>query len=177
MTKPPVAIVAAVARNGVIGSDNRLLWRLSSDLKRFKALTMGTPVVMGRKTFQSLPPAGLPGRMIVVVTRGSNFAAPGVVVAPGIGAALDLAAREAARSGAEEIMIAGGADIYAQTIGLAERLYLTEVDLAPDGDASFPALDPSHWREVARLVPPRGERDEAAFAFVDYVRRPDARRP
>ena len=176
MTTPPVALVVAVARNGVIGSDNRLLWRLSSDLKRFKALTMGKPVVMGRKTFQSLPRAGLPGRSIIVVTRDAAFAATGVIVAHGLDAALEIAAREAARLGADEIMVAGGAEIYAQTLALADRVHVTEVDLAPEGDAAFPALDPAQWREAARVAPPRGERDEAAFAFVDYVRRPRARR-
>ena len=168
MSAPRVALIAAVARNGVIGAHNRLLWRLSSDMKRFKALTMGKPVIMGRKTYQSLPPSGLPGRSIVVVTHDSAFAAPGVSLAHSIDAAL----ASAARSGVDEIMIAGGAEIYAQTMARAERLYVTEVDLAPQGDAMFPAIDPARWREATRVAPPRGERDEADFAFVDYVRRP-----
>ena len=166
VSAPRVALIAAVARNGVIGGDNRLLWRLSSDMKRFKALTIGKPVIMGRKTFQSLPPSGLPGRAIIVVTRDAAFSAPGVGVAHSIDAALELAARY----GAEEIMIAGGAQIYAQTIARAERLHLTEVDLAPQGDATFPSIDSARWRETTRFAPPRGERDEADFAFVDYAR-------
>ncbi len=170
MSRPPLLLVAAVARNGVIGKDNRLLWRLSSDLRRFKALTMGKPLVMGRKTFASIG-RPLPGRETIVVTRDPAFAAEGALVAHSLEAALKLADERAAAMGADAILIAGGGEIYAQTIGRADRLAITEVALEPDGDARFPPIDPSMWREVRRERGERGPRDEADFAFVDYERR------
>jgi len=165
----PLLIVAAVARNRVIGADNRLLWRLSSDLKRFKALTLGKPLVMGRKTFQAIG-RPLPGRETIVVTRDPGFRADGVLVAHGLEAALALAEARAAAMGADAIVIAGGGELYAQTLSRADRLALTEVALAPDGDAVFPAVDPALWREVRREPGVRGPNDEADFAFVDYER-------
>jgi dihydrofolate reductase len=169
---PPLALllVAAVARNGVIGSNNRLLWKLSTDLKRFKALTMGKPLVMGRKTFQSIGRA-LPGRETIVITRDKAFVAEGALVAHSLEAALKLAAERAVAMGADTIVIAGGGEIYAQTIGRADRLAITEVALAPEGDARFPPIDPLRWREVRREKGERGPRDGADFAFVDYERR------
>ncbi len=167
---PPILLVAAVARNGVIGANNRLLWRLSSDLKRFKALTMGKPMVMGRKTFASIGHP-LPGRETIVVTRDKDFVVEGAFVAHSLGAALELAAERAVAMGANAIVIAGGGEIYAQIIGRADRLAITEVALEPDGDARFPPIDPSMWREVRRERGERGPRDEADFAFVDYERR------
>ena len=169
MSAPVVALVAAVARNGVIGSGGALPWRLSSDLKRFKALTMGKPLVMGRKTYESIGRA-LPGRTTIVVTRDRGFAPAGVAVARDVGEALRLAEAAARVAGADEIVVAGGGELYAQTIGRAGRLYLTEVNLAPEGDARFPAVDPTRWREVAREPGVRGPRDEADFAFVTYER-------
>jgi len=166
---PTFLLVAAVARNGVIGSNNRLLWRLSGDLKRFKALTMGKPLVMGRKTFQSIGRA-LTGRETIVVTRDPALAPAGALVAHSLEAALKLAADRAAAMGAEAIVIVGGAEIYAQTIGRADRLAITEVALEPEGDARFPPIDPLQWREVRREKGERGPRDEADFAFVDYQR-------
>jgi dihydrofolate reductase len=170
MPHPPLVLVAAVARNGVIGADNRLLWRLSSDLRRFKALTLGKPLVMGRKTFESIG-RPLPGRVTIVVTRDKAFAAEGVLIAHHLDAALALAAERAAAMGADAIVIAGGGEIYAQTIGLASRLAITEVALKPEGDARFPRIDPALWREIRREQSQRGPRDEADFAFVDYERR------
>lgn len=166
----PVVLIAAVARNGVIGGDNRLLWRLPSDLKRFKALTMGKPLVMGRKTYESIG-RQLPGRETIVITRNPDFPAGGARSARSLDAALELASERAAALGADAIVIAGGAEIYAQTIGRADRLFITEVALAPAGDARFPAIDLSFWREVRRQQGERGPRDEADFAFVDYERR------
>ena len=168
--RPPLVIVAAVARNGVIGANNRLLWRLSSDLKRFKTLTMGKPLVMGRKTFESIG-RPLPGRETIVVTRDAGFFAEGALVAHSLDAALELAAERAAAMGADAIVIAGGGEIYAQTIQRADRLAITEVELTPLGDARFPRIDPAAWREVRRETGERGPKDEADFAFVDYERR------
>ena len=158
-----VAIIAAVGRNGAIGQAGGLPWRLSSDLRRFKALTMGKPLVMGRKTFESLR-RPLPGRRLIVVTRDPAFAHPGVEVAHGLEEAIALGAE------AEEIMIGGGEEIYAQALSFADRLYLTEVDLAPAADARFPAIDRSRWRETRREPGRRGPNDEADFAFVKYER-------
>ncbi len=167
---PPLILVAAVARNGIIGADNRLLWRLSSDLKRFKALTMGKPLVMGRKTFQSIGRT-LPGRETIVVTRNATFSPQGAIVAHSLEAALALAAERAGALGAEEIVVAGGGELYAQTIGRAARLAITEVALEPQGDTRFPPIIPVEWREVRREKGERGPNDEADFAFVEYERR------
>ncbi len=169
MSGPIVALIAAVARNGVIGSSGALPWRLSSDLKHFKAATMGKALVMGRKTFQSIG-GPLSGRTIVVVTRDRAFTAQGVSVAGAVDEALTLAKAAASAAGADEIVVAGGGEIYAQTIGRASRLHITEVDLAPSGDARFPPIDPAVWREVSRQKGERGPRDEADFAFVEYGR-------
>ena len=170
MSAPIIALIAAVAKNGVIGAGGALPWRLSSDLKHFKAATMGKPLVMGRKTYESIG-GPLPGRTIVVVTRDRAFAADGILVAPGVDEALALAEAAALDAGADEIVVAGGGEIYAQTIGRASRLHITEVDCAPAGDAHFPPIDAGEWREVSRRQGERGPRDEAEFAFVEYERR------
>jgi dihydrofolate reductase len=170
VSHPPPVLVAAVARNGVIGSDQGLPWRLSSDMKRYRALTWGKPMVMGRKTYLTIGRA-LPGRETIVVTRDRGFAAPGVLVAHDLEAALGLAAERARAMGASEIVVAGGGEIYAQTIGRAERLLITEVALDAKGKTHFPPIDPAQWREVSREKGERGPRDEADFVFVDYERR------
>jgi dihydrofolate reductase len=169
MTLPLVA-VAAVAQNGVIGVGDGLPWRISSDLKHFKALTMGKPLILGRRTFQSLR-RPLPGREIIVLTHAAAFASPGVGVAHTPEAALDLARRAAAAMGAAEICIGGGGEIYRVFLDRTARVELTEIALAPEGDAFFPPLDPAQWRETRRETPPRGEKDEADFAFVTLARR------
>ncbi len=166
----PLAIVAAVARNGVIGSNGGLAWRLSSDLKRFKALTWGKPLVMGRKTFESINRA-LPGRETIVVTRDGAFSPAGALVVPSLEAALALAAERARAMGADAIIVAGGGEIYAQTLHRASRLHITEVALEAEGDVRFPPIDRSIWREVTRQRGERGPRDEADFEFVDYERK------
>ena len=165
----PLVLVAAVARNGIIGGGNRLLWRLSSDMKRFKALTMGKPLVMGRKTFQSIG-RPLPGRETIVLTRDSAFEAEGVRAAHSLDAALALARERAVAMGADAIVIAGGGELYAETIGRADRLAITEVALEPDGDVRFPPIDPTVWREVFREPGKRGPKDEADHVFVEYAR-------
>jgi dihydrofolate reductase len=165
-----MVLVAAVARNGIIGANGALPWRLSSDLKRFKALTWGKPLVMGRKTFASIGRA-LPGRDTIVVTRDTAFAPPGILVAHSVEAALDHATERARAMGADDIVIAGGGEIYAQTIGRARRLFITEIALDAQGEARFPAIDPHAWRETRRETGRRGPRDDADFAFVEYERR------
>ncbi|MDH7799628.1 MULTISPECIES: dihydrofolate reductase [unclassified Beijerinckia] len=170
----PIVLVAAVASNRVIGGDNRLLWRLSTDLKRYKALTWGKPMVMGRKTFESIGKA-LPGRETIVITRNPAFTAPGVLTAPTLETALEIAHERAAAMGANEIIIAGGGEIYAQAMPLASRLEITEVDLAPEGDTYFPQVDAGAWRLVQRTAHgpgglELGPNDQAPFTFVTYER-------
>jgi len=163
-----LVIVAAVARNGIIGAKGGIPWR--SDLKRFKALAWGKPMVMGRKTFDSIG-RPLPGRETIVVTRDRAFAPQGVFVAHELDAALDLAHERARVMGADEIIVAGGAEIYAQTIARARRLLITEVALDAEGDVRFPPIDPLKWREVRRETGEQRPREDAGFVFVEYERR------
>ena len=164
-----IVLVAAVADNGVIGRGNAMPWRLSSDLRRFKALTMGKPVLMGRKTYLSIGKP-LPGRTNIVLSRDAGFAAPGLLVAGRLDAALAAARGDALRRGVNEIAVIGGTDIYAQCLPLADRLEITHVHMRPDGDSHFPPIDAANWREIARSEHPAGARDEASFACATYVR-------
>jgi dihydrofolate reductase len=164
-----IVLLAALAENGVIGRGNKLPWRLKSDMRRFRAVTMGKPVVMGRKTYLSIGKP-LVGRTTVVVSRDPAFAAPGVIVAPNLESALAAARGDAMRRNADTVVVAGGADIYPQTMPLAARLLITEVHKAVPGDARFPAIDKKIWRETARSEQIPGEDDEIAFAFVTYER-------
>jgi dihydrofolate reductase len=164
------SLICAVARNRVIGRDNQLLWRLKSDLRHFRDLTTGKPVIMGRKTHESIG-RPLPNRDNIVVTRDKAFAADGIIVVHALDEAFRIAGDCAKKRGVYEIIVAGGGDIYAQTITRADALYLTEVDLEPDGDAWFPPIDRTFWKEISRKVHPKGPDDEASFNFVDYVRR------
>jgi len=166
----PLLIVAAVASNGVIGGEGRLLWRLPSDLMRFKALTLGKPLVMGRKTYRSIGRL-LPGRETIVLTRDRTFDAEGAHVVHDLDAALALAQERARAMGADAAVVAGGGELYAETIGRADRLAITEVALAPRGEERFPPIDPARWREVRREPGVRGPKDEADFSFVEYERR------
>lgn len=167
----PVVVIAAVSETGVIGRDNQLPWRLSSDLKRFKALTMGKPMIMGRKTWESIGKA-LPGRRTIVVSRDPAFAADGAVVAASLGDAFVLARDAAIEMDSDEIAIVGGGQIYAAIMRDADRLEITEVRCRLEGDAMFPEIKPADWREVARVEMPAGEKDDHAMAFVTYKRRP-----
>jgi dihydrofolate reductase len=162
MGTPRIALVVAIARNGVIGRDNDLAWRISSDLKRFKALTMGKPILMGRKTWDSIG-RPLPGRHSLVLSRDRSLAISGATVVHDWDTALDAAA-------SEELMVVGGAEIYRLALPHADRLHLTEVDAAPEGDAYFPPFDRSVFRETLREAHAAGERDEFAFQFVDLER-------
>jgi dihydrofolate reductase len=164
-----IVLIAAVADNGVIGRGNGLPWRLSSDLKHFKALTMGKPVLMGRKTYLSIGKA-LPGRTNVVVSRDQTFSAPGVLVAGDLEAALTAARGDALRRGVDEILVIGGTDIFAQCMPLADRLEMTHVHLRPVGDTYFPPIDPERWRAAERSEHAAGPRDEASFTCVTYRR-------
>ena len=169
MPRIPVILVAAVADNGVIGQGGGLPWRLKSDLRNFRAVTMGKPVVMGRKTYLSIGKP-LKGRTNIVVTRDRAFAAPGVLVAPSVDAALTAARGDALRRCADAIAVIGGAEIYAQTIGQAHRLVITRVHLRPTGDTKFPTIDARAWDEIERSEHPAGPDDEAPFTTLVYER-------
>jgi dihydrofolate reductase len=166
----PLILVVAVAENGVIGRDNQLLWRLRTDLKRFRELTMGKPIIMGRKTFQSIGKP-LPGRETVVLTRDSGFSAEGVHVAHTWDEAVALASDLAGKIGADAVAVGGGAEIYAMALPFVRTIYLTEVHAAPEGDAVFPAFDRSRFREIRRSEHPKGADDEHPFTFIDLERR------
>jgi dihydrofolate reductase len=166
---PTILIVAAIAENGVIGRSNALPWRIKSDLKHFRALTLDKPVIVGRKTYLSIgKPLG--GRTNIVVSRDRNFAAAGIVVAPSLDAALAAARGDALRRGTDIIIVAGGAEIYAQAMPFAARLAITRVHKNVEGDAYFPLIDPKIWRETACEEHPPAEANEAAVAFVNYER-------
>ena len=173
-----VVVLAAVAENGVIGRGNALPWRLKSDMMHFRAITMGKPVVMGRKTYLSIGKP-LKGRTTIVVSRDPAFTAPGIVVAPSLDAALAVARGDALRRNADAIVVAGGADLYAQVMPQATQLAITEVHAPSEGDVRFPAIDPKVWRETARSRQTPAAEDEVSFTFVTYERAIEAamRRP
>ena len=162
--RPRISVIAALARNRVIGIENRLPWRLPEDLAHFKALTLNHPILMGRKTFESLG-RPLPGRTNIVITRNAHYKPDGCLVADSIQGAIALCAD------ADEVFFIGGADLYTQAIPLADRLYLTEVDIEAEGDAWFPDYDRSAFREVSRQPHTGGQGDALRFDFVVYERR------
>ena len=154
-----ISLILAMSSNGVIGADGALPWRIAEDMRRFKALTMGKPCIMGRKTWDSLPKKPLPGRINIVVTRDAHFAADGAVVVHSVDDALALAAAEKP----DEIMVIGGAEIYKAALPRATRIHLTEVEGDFEGDARMPPFDPAVWKEVSRE---RHVSDGVAFSYV-----------
>jgi dihydrofolate reductase len=156
-----ISVVVAVAENGVIGYRGALPWRLPEDLRRFKALTMGKPVIMGRKTWDSLPKKPLPGRTNIVVTRNPDFAPDGALVSHSFAEAI-------AMSRADEIMVIGGEAIFAEALPLAQTIHLTDVAASPEGDAFMPPIDRTQWREIAREGP--YEADGLRYSFVTLKR-------
>jgi dihydrofolate reductase len=169
--RPQIVLIVAIAENGVIGANGAMPWRLKSDLQRFKALTMGKPIVMGRKTFESFPRRPLPGRTNIVVTRDAAYRAAGAVVTTSIADAGAIATGDALRRFATEIAIIGGVEIFAQWMDRADRLEITEVHARPDGDTHMAAIAASDWEEVARLRNPAGPDDSADFSYVTFRRR------
>lgn len=155
-----IVIIAAVAKNRVIGKDNTLIWNIPADMAHFKALTTGQTVIMGRKTWESLPPRfrPLPGRRNIVISRQTDYAAPGAELADSLDAALQLVAR------ADIAFVIGGEQIYRQAMAVADRLEITEVDLEPEGDAWFPEIPAAEWRKAA-TIPGEG------YTFVTYRQR------
>ncbi|MGN8022423.1 dihydrofolate reductase [Phyllobacterium sp. 22229] len=167
---PMISFVVAVAQNGVIGRDNGLPWRLSSDLKRFKAVTMGKPIIMGRKTWDTLGKP-LPGRTNIVITRDPAFAVDGVIAVRSVDEALMIAGSHAAADKVDEICIIGGGEIYRQLLDRADRLHVTWVLANIEGDASFPPIDPKNWNEVFQEEFPAGEKDNYPTRYTIYERR------
>lgn len=165
MTKPVLSLIAAMARNRVIGIDNRLPWHLPADLAHFKATTLGKPMIMGRRTWESLPGL-LPGRPHIVVSRDPAYLAKGARVARSLDEAIALAGELG-----DEAMLIGGAQLYAQALPLADRMYLTLVDAEPRGDAWFPAFDQDEWLLEDREDHPADERNACPYSFLSYRRR------
>ncbi len=166
----PILMIAAIAANGAIGRDNRLLWRLKADMAHFRAATAGLPLVMGRKTFESFGGRPLPKRLNIVASRQPGLSLPGAVVTSSLDQALAIAHAEALRSGAPEIAVLGGADIYAQALPRAARLVITHVDASPEADAFFPAIDAAHWRSRELSAHPADPGNDHAFRIVEYRR-------
>jgi len=164
MERPLLSIIVARARNGVIGRENRLPWHLPADLRHFKALTMGKPMVMGRRTWESLPGL-LPGRRHIVVSRDPAYRAEGAEVASSLAGAVALA------GAVEEVMVIGGGQLYREALPLAGRIYLTEVEAEIEGDAWFPPFDETEWEEQERAHFPADERNEFPYSFVTLERK------
>jgi dihydrofolate reductase len=167
--EPIVALVVAMGENRAIGRGGDLPWHLRGDMRYFRSITMGKPVIMGRLTFASLPRL-LDGRTNIVLTRNAAFEAQGAIMAYNLEEALDVARKAAKKAGVGEIMIIGGADVFREALPQAERIYLTEVHAAPHADTWFPELDRSEWREVFREAHEAGPKDDHAFSFVVFDR-------
>ena len=154
-----ISLIAVVARNRAIGLNQKLLWHLPEDMRHFRAMTHGKPVIMGRKTWESLPKKPLPGRLNIVITRQKNYRAEGAVVVADGPSALKAA------GAVEEICVIGGGEIFDMFLTQTDRIYLTEVDLEVDGDTFFTPLDPAQWTETAREIHPQGPNDSAGFVL------------
>jgi dihydrofolate reductase len=155
----------ARAQNGVIGKDGGLPWRLKSDLQIFKKVTLGKPVIMGRKTFESLPGGALKGRTNIVLTRDGSFIASGAVVCETFSEAVQIGREQAQEDGVGEVCVIGGASVFELALDRARKLYLTEVEAEVEGDVVLPAIDESRWREVSRERHPASETDQYPFTF------------
>ncbi|WP_445217192.1 dihydrofolate reductase [Bradyrhizobium sp. Pa8] len=165
-----IVFVVAIAENGVIGAGNAIPWRLKSDMARFKALTIGKPVIMGRKTFESLPRRPLPGRTNIVITRHADYRANGAIVTSSAADAEAVARGDALRRSVAEIAVIGGAEIFRQWLDRADRLEITEVHARPEGDTHFD-IAKAEWDEVERIRHPAGPDDSADYSYVTYRRR------
>ena len=157
--------------NGVIGRAGALPWRLKSDMALFRALTLGKPIIMGRKTWDSLPRLPLPGRVNIVLSRDGSFAPPGAVVCEEFSEAAQIGREHAQDDGASEVCVIGGAELFALALPRAQRIYLTEVDAAPEGDVIFPEFDETDWTETRREPHAAGEGDQYGFIFRVLERR------
>ena len=171
MSNPTLAIVVARAANGVIGRDGDLPWRLKSDLALFKANTLGKPIIMGRKTWDSLPRKPLPGRTNIVLSRDQSFEPGGAIACETWMEAVQIAKEQASDDGAEEVCVIGGRALFELALPKAKRLYLTEVAAEVYGDVAFPAFDESAWTQVRREEHAAGDGDDHAFVFRVLERR------
>ncbi|AZO76466.1 MULTISPECIES: dihydrofolate reductase [unclassified Bosea (in: a-proteobacteria)] len=169
MAKLPIVLIAAIAENGVIGRDNQLIWRLKTDMRRFRELTMGCPIIMGRKTFLSIGKP-LPGRQTVVLSRDPDFQPEGVYIVPSLDQALATGQGLGKAMGARAVIVAGGGEVYAQALPVVDRLELTLVHARPEGDAVFPDFDRAVFHESTRSEHPAGADDEFSFAFATFER-------
>ena len=169
----PILTAGPIARdrNGVIGKDGTLPWRLKTDLANFRAVTMGKPVIMGRKTWESLPRKPLPGRTNIVLSRDGSFEAKGAVVCDNFSEALSIAREQAAEDGADEVCVIGGASLFELALARAQRIYLTEVDAEVEGDVTLSPIDESRWTEVRSQDYPAGDGVEHAFKIRVLERR------
>lgn len=165
-----IVLVAAIGDNFVIGREGQLPWRLKSDLQHFRKVTLNRPVVMGRRTHESIGKL-LPGRTNIVLSRDLTLVAPGAVLATSLDAALSFARTDAAKRGVDEIMVIGGSDVFAATMPMADVLEITHVHTSPDGDVLFPPIDPDVWQEVSREDHYAGPDDDANFTLITYIRR------
>jgi dihydrofolate reductase len=166
----PVTIIAAIGKNFVIGCEGQIPWHLPTDFAHFKRTTLGKPLIMGRKTYTSIG-RPLPGRANIVVTRQADYAPQGVLVCHSLAEALERAQSIAVDDDANEVMVAGGAEIYREAMPLVDRLCITHVATSPAGDAVFPSIDPDRWEITQRHDIQRGERDSADFSVLTYRRR------
>lgn len=171
MSKILISLIVAAGRNGVIGRELDMPWHLSTDLKFFKATTMGKPLIMGRKTYVSVGERPLPGRPHFIVTRNPDYHPTGVETSPSLETAIDAAKAKAAELGVEEIFVAGGGEIYRQAMPLADILYVTHVDVEVEGDTYFPKIDPDVFLGEETASAPAGEKDDYATRFVTYRRK------
>jgi dihydrofolate reductase len=160
-----LSIIVAVSKNGVIGLNNQLIWRLPDDLKRFKQLTFGHPMIMGRKTFESIGKP-LPGRQSIIITRDKNFSFEGTTVVHSLKEAVD----EAKKTGTDEAFVIGGGDIYKQVQNITDKLYLTEVHTITEGDTFFKIENPDLWKEAEKIHHEKDEKHIFSFDFVDLVK-------
>ncbi|MEO0882428.1 MAG: dihydrofolate reductase [Pseudomonadota bacterium] len=161
-------IIVAKARNGVIGNEGQLPWRLAADLAFFKNVTSGKPIIMGRKTWESLPVRPLPNRANIVISRNWNYAAKGARVYSSLGVAVNAARSIARRDGVDEIFIIGGASIYARALPISDRLYVTDVEAEPDGDVVFPTMNADRWQEVWERPHKADDKNDYAFTIRRY---------
>ncbi|KQQ61520.1 diacylglycerol kinase [Rhizobium sp. Leaf311] len=171
MMQPRITLIAAVAENGVIGRDLDMPWKLSTDLKHFKAATMGKPLIMGRKTFLSVGERPLPGRPHIIISRNPDYRPDGVNVVSSLEDALDLGRHLAQTLGVDEVFVAGGGEIYRQAMPFADQLSVTHVDVSLEGDTFFPQIDPEVFEKFEETAAPAGENDDFPVRFARYRRR------
>ncbi|EJF88641.1 dihydrofolate reductase [Bartonella tamiae] len=167
--KPSLALIVAVSKNGVIGRDGTMPWKLSTDLQRFKKITMAKPIIMGRKTWDSLG-RPLPGRLNIVLSKDQTFKPNGAVVVHTLNEAYSLGKKEALRAGQSSVFVIGGGDIFKQSLEIADYIYMTEILSEIEGDTFFPSFDSSRWTEILSETVPKGEKDSHPTRFVIYQR-------